>query len=367
MKRYGNLYEKIYDMDNLKLAHQKARLGKGWYKEVLDINADEETYLKALQEMLINKTYQTSEYQTFIKNDGLKPREIYKLPYFPDRICQWAILLVIEPILLRNFTKNTYSAIPRRGIHGALNDVKNAVQKDVAECEFCLKFDIKKYYPSIDHNILKAKFRRLFKDADLLWLLDEIIDSTEGETGIPIGNFISQYAGNFYLSEFDHWIKEEKKVKHYFRYMDDVVIFAKTKEELHALREEIAVYLDEKLKLTFKNNWQIFPTHIRGVDFVGYRVFKDFVLLRKTTCKTFKKKMTAIQAKITAGKEMNRTDWGAINSYRGWLVHCDCYRLEQKYLAPLEEAANLYYLERVKNNEKSRTSKKRSKARSNTG
>jgi len=91
------------------------------------INADEERYLKELQDMLINKTYQTSEYKTFLKTDGRKTREIYKLPYFPDRICQWAILLVIEPILLRNFTKNTYSAIPDRGIHGALYDMKNAV------------------------------------------------------------------------------------------------------------------------------------------------------------------------------------------------------------------------------------------------
>ena len=348
MKRYGHLYEQICDMENLKLAHKMARKGKGWYKEVKMVNADEEKYLKHLQDMLISKTYQTSEYKTFIKNDGRKTREIYKLPYFPDRICQWAILLVIEPILLRNFTTDTYSAIPGRGIHGALHKLEKAVRTDVAGCQYCFKFDIKKYYPSIDHNILKAKFRRLFKDENLLWLLDEIIDSTPGDVGIPIGNFISQYAGNFYLSGFDHWIKEEKRVKHYFRYMDDIVIFASSKAELQSLHEEIAVYLADNLKLSIKENWQIFPTFVRGVDFVGYRVFLDFTLLRKTTCLQFKRKMNCIRKKLAAGKEMNRRGWGAINSYRGWLIHCDCYRLAQTYLEPLEEAAYRYYLERVK-------------------
>ena len=365
MKRYGFLYEKICDIENLRLAHHKARLGKGWYKEVQMVNEDEDKYLKQLQEMLLNKTYRTSEYKTFVKKDGRKIREIYKLPYFPDRICQWAILLVIEPVLLKNFTKNTYSAIPNRGIHGALRDLKNAVQKDVAGCTYCLKFDIKKFYPTIDHNILKSKFRRLFKDKDLLWLIDEIIDSTEGDTGIPIGNFISQYAGNFYLSSFDHWIKEQKRVKHYFRYMDDIIIFGDSKEKLHALREEICEYLADTLKLSLKENWQVFPTYVRGVDFVGYRVFLDFVLLRKTTCKAFKAKMTRIHNKIKAGKEMNFNEWGSINSYRGWLQHCDCYRLEQKYIAPLEEAAQKYYLERVKKCEKPRQGKKHCKTECN--
>ena len=177
MKRYGNLYEQIYSMDNLRKAHQNARKGKGWYQEVREVDADVETYLKRLQEMLINHTYQTSPYEKFIKRDSGKEREIFKLPYFPDRICQWAILQVIEPYLLRYMTKNTYSAIPERGIHAALHDVQEAMWKDVPNCQYCLKLDVRHYYPSINHDILKAKFRRLFKDGELLWLLDEIIDS----------------------------------------------------------------------------------------------------------------------------------------------------------------------------------------------
>ena len=102
MKRYGHLYEKIYDMENLKLAHQHAKKGKGWYAEVQMIDSDPDKYLKELQDMLINKTYHTSEYEVFYKNEHGKTRKIYKLPYFPDRVAQWAILQVIEPYLIKH-------------------------------------------------------------------------------------------------------------------------------------------------------------------------------------------------------------------------------------------------------------------------
>lgn len=349
MKRIGNLYSKICDMENLKLAHQNARKGKGWYEEVKMVDANPEHYLGLLQKMLLDKTYCTSEYETFIKHEGNKDREIFKLPYFPDRICQWAILQVIEPYLIRNLTSNTYSAIPGRGIHNALHDIEKAMQTDVKGCQYCLKMDAKKYYPSINHDILKKKYRRLFKDKDLLWLLDEIIDSTPGDTGIPIGNYLSQYSGNFYLSSFDHWIKEEKHVKHYFRYMDDIVIFAETKEELHSLFLEINEYFTQNLKLTIKGNWQIFPTYKRGVDFVGYRTFLNYKLLRKSTCKQMKRKLIRLQHKvIDENKMMNYSEWCSINSYKGWLIHCDSYRLSQKYIVPLEPYTNAYYQTKIK-------------------
>lgn len=133
---YGNLYEQIYDMKNLELAHQNAKKGKGWYKEVKMVDENPEYYLGLLQQMLINKTYHTSEYQTFIKKDSGKEREIFKLPYFPDRICQWAILQIIEPILLKNFTDDTYSAIPGRGIHLCLQRLNHAMQTDVPNCQY---------------------------------------------------------------------------------------------------------------------------------------------------------------------------------------------------------------------------------------
>lgn len=363
MKRVGNLYKEICSMDNLRKAHKNARKGKGWYEEVKAVDADQETYLKALQDMLINHTYHTSEYRSFIKKENGKEREIFKLPYFPDRICQWAILQVIEPYLLKHLTKNTYSAIPDKGIHAALHDVQKAMQTDVPGCQYCLKLDVRKFYPSINHDILKAKFRRLFKDPELLWLLDEIIDSIstakienmrdiwlldedyDSETGIPIGNYLSQYCGNFYLSFFDHWIKEEMRVKYEFRYMDDILIFGRTKEELHQLRRQIDVYFRTELKLMIKPNWQVFPSYVRGVDFVGYRIFLNYVLLRKSSCINFKNRMVEIAAKVENGQLMSYSDWCSINSYKGWLKHCDSARLQEKYVLPIQAAADRYYIE----------------------
>lgn len=233
-----------------------------------------------------------------------------------------------------------------------------------------MELDVRKYYPSINHDILKAKFRRLFKDAELLWLLDEIIDSictakiedmrdiwlldedVDSETGIPIGNYLSQYCGNFYLSSFDHWLKEVKRVKYEFRYMDDIVIFGSSKEELHTLRKEIAEYFRSELKLTIKGNWQVFPSYVRGVDFVGYRMFLNYTLLRKSSCTNLKKKMVAIREKTASGQMMNYSEWCSVNSYKGWLKHCDSYRLQQKYLIPIQSDVDRYYTEVIKQKRK---------------
>lgn len=361
MKRYGNLYDKIASIDNLRLAHQNAKKGKGWYKEVQEIDSNLDYYLELLRDMLINHTYKTSKYEVFYKKEGNKIRKIYKLPYFPDRVCQWAILQVIESDIVKNLTDDTYSAIPDRGIHKGLHKLQEAMWTDPEECQYCLKLDARHYYQSINHDILKEKFARKFKDPDLLWLLGEIIDSIDTaetvdlyeiyfleedidpKTGIPIGNYMSQYSGNFYFSAFDHWIKEEKHVKYYFRYMDDIVIFSKSKEELHCLLMEIRFYFHDNLKLQVKNNWQIFPSYVRGVDYLGYRTFDGYSLLRKTTCKQMKQKLCTIRNKVENGNMMSYSEWCCINSYRGWLKHCDSYRLQQKYITPLIPYAQAYY------------------------
>lgn len=379
MKRYGNLYSKICSMDNLKLAFKNARKGKGWYAEVRMVEADLDHYLKELQEMLLNHTFRTSAYVTFTKRDSRKDRIIYKLPFYPDRIVQWAVLQVIEPQLLAYFTDDTYSAIPNKGIHAAFKKLRKDVDEHSDEMLYCCKIDCKKFYPSIDHDILKAKYRKKYKDPELLMLIDEIIDSIstcpandeniafyagqgkeirtvtndDGQdyilgVGIPIGNYFSQYDGNYYLSEFDHWMKETKHIKFYYRYMDDICIFAKTKEELHTVLQDVETYLKDNLNLRLKGNYQIFPSFIRGVDFVGYRIFKGFTLLRKTTCQQMKQKMMKLIAKVQKGQEMNYSEWCSINSYKGWLKHCDSFRLTQKYIAPLQQYADDYYTKHIK-------------------
>lgn len=349
MKRVGNLYEHIYDIDNLRKAHKNARRGKGWYHEVKMINNDPDKYLIDLQQSLINKTYSTSDYITFMRTEGRKNREIFKLPYYPDRICQWAIIQVIEKYFINYVTADTYSAIPRRGIHQALQKICRAVNNDTDGTMYCLKLDVNKYYPSVNHKILKSILRRIFKDKDLLWLLDEIIDSTEGDTGIPIGNYMSQWFGNIYLARFDHWVKEAIGIKYYYRYMDDIVILHNSKEFLHNLLISINDYFAKELSLRVKDNWQVFPTAVRGIDYLGYRIFPGYCLLRKSTLKNMKNKIKNINKNIAAGKGMNHNQWCSLNSYLGWLIWCDGFRLVCKYIAPLVDTMNQFYEEVIKN------------------
>ena len=244
MKRIGNLYEKVCSIENLQLADEKARKGKLRTYGVIEHDKKREVNLLKLRETLLNGTFHTSKYDVFTIYEP-KEREIYRLPYFPDRILHHAIMNVLEPIWVSTFTADTYSCIKNRGIHAAAKKVKQALREDPEGTTFCLKLDIRKFYPSINHDVLKSILRRKLKDKRLLRLLDEIIDSADG---VPIGNYLSQYFANLYLTYFDHWIKEQKRVKHYFRYADDIVILASDKSYLHSLMGEIRAYLGD-LKL----------------------------------------------------------------------------------------------------------------------
>lgn len=347
MKRYGNIFEKIYDMDNLRLAHQNARKDKLFYSEVKMVDSDPDYYLGQIQYMLKNGTYKVSEYDVSIINDKGKERELMKLPYFPDRIIQWAILLQIESIFTKTFCNHTCASISGRGIKKASALVEQYM-KDVEGTKECLKIDISKFYPNINHRILKQLLRKKFKDKRLLELLDMIIDSYPGENGVPIGSYLSQFLANFYLAYFDHWLKEKKGVKYVVRYMDDVVIFHSSKEYLHQLVREMDEYLKNELDVNIKDNWQVFPTGIRGVDFVGYRFFYGYKLLRKCTYKKFKKKALHIKKKQDEGKLINYSEWCSANSYIGWLIWCDSYRLYEKYVEPIIPSLLAYYWHVVK-------------------
>jgi hypothetical protein len=342
MKRIGNLYEKIYDIENLRLAHKQARRGKSFYTEVKLIDENEDEYLYRLQDMLIHKTYHTSKYEVFEKKEGKKIRKIYKLPYFPDRICQWAIIQVIEPYLMRTLTDDTYSALPGRGVERARRKMVRALKTDPENTVWCLKIDISKYYPNVNIEKLKLKYRRLFKDNDLLWLLDEILDSNP-DTGVPIGNYISQYSGNIYLSDFDHRVKEVYHIKHYFRYMDDMVFLSSSKEELQNLIKEITKYLADEYDLKVKDSWSLFRVEDRGIDFVGYVFRHDSIRLRKSIAHSIKKTSSKIRWRVNNDMELNRHLYFSFNSLKGWLKHSHSGWLKIRYFDIIEDHVQDYH------------------------
>jgi RNA-directed DNA polymerase len=329
MKRYGNLYPRICEYENIVLAHENAKRGKRHYAEVRMVDADPEKYLGEIRDMLTGKTFRNSPYVVFKRVEGGKLRTIAKLPYFPDRIIHHCIMNVLEPIWMRLFIRDTYSSMKGRGIHDGLRRMHGFL-KDEAGTKYCLKLDVQKYYPSVDHDILKSILRRKIKCPDTLWILDEIIDSAPG---LPIGNYLSQYLANLYLTYFDHWMKEQNRAKYYARYCDDIVILGADKSQLHALFADIRGYLCNKLNLQIKHDWQIFPTRVRGIDFLGYRFFGSHTTIRKRIARVFKSKVLTIEK---AGKAMPG-DVNSMMSFYGWFVHANGRHLWAKYATKIAQ------------------------------
>jgi len=313
MKRIGNLYSQICILDNIILAEKKARLGKSKNLDIISFNKNKEQDLLKLETILKEEKFINSEYKKFTLFEK-KERIIYKLPYYPDRIVHHAILNILEDIFVKSFTSDTYSCIKRRGIYLCISKLNKAL-KNKEETKYCLKLDIKKFYPSINHEILKKLLIKKFKDKQLLNLLNIIIDSSKG---LPIGNYLSQYLSNFYLTYFDHWIKEDLKIKNYFRYCDDLVILSNSKEELHNIKTGIQQYLKENLELEL-SNYQVFPIENRGIDFLGYVSYHTHIKIRKSIKKNWLRMLKKYPNKKSKV------------SFKGWLIHCNSTKLRKKY------------------------------------
>lgn len=325
MKRIGNLYDRIISMDNLRLADDNARRGKShsWGVKVHDKHREEN--LLRLHDELKNHTFRTSKYETFQIFEP-KERLIFRLPYYPDRIVHHAVMNVMEPIWVGIFTHDTFSCIKNRGIHQAAKMVRKALDQDPSGTTYCLKIDIRHYYPSIDHQILKNIIRRKVKDPELLWLLDEIIDSAEG---VPIGNYLSQYFANLYLCYFDHWMKETKKIRHYFRYADDIVVLSNDKKELQRLLIDMREYMRKRLKLKIKKNFQVFPVDARGIDFLGFVFFHTHTLIRKSIKKNLCRRVAKIRRRMKKKHVSYDRSRQEIASWWGWLKYSDSKHLFQ--------------------------------------
>ncbi|MDD4453633.1 MAG: reverse transcriptase/maturase family protein, partial [Proteiniphilum sp.] len=325
MKRYGNLFEKIISIDNLKLAHKNARKGKTYYKDIKMIDSDPDKFLWQLHNSLKNKTFTTSPYTTKQIYEP-KKRTIYKLPYFPDRIVHHAVMNVLQSIWDRTFIYDLYSAIPGKGIHMGSYRLRQFL-RDHENTKYCLKFDVSKFYPSINHDILSDIIKKKIKCQNTLWLLEDIIRSTEGNKNVPIGNYLSQYFSNLYLAPFDHWVKEDLGLKYYIRYCDDGVILHRDRGHLKYVKDLINEYF-KSIELTLNPNTTITKVDVNGIDFLGYKSFRNYTLLRKSSARKFKRKIRYLE---TYNTDPQHTV-SSVMSYLGWLRHCDSHHLQSKYV-----------------------------------
>ena len=324
MKRYGHLFEKVCELDNLWVAYRNARRGKVRYRQISDFDPVAEQRIPELRRMLLDGEYKTSPYKVFSLVERGKLRTIHALPFYPDRIVHHAITQICSPFWEKSLIRNTFAALPGRGIHDAVRRVTAATLG--SEGLYVLKMDVKQFYPSVDHEILKAIIRKQIKDKVLLRMMDEIIDSGPG---LPIGNYLSQYFGNIVLSPVDHLVTARLGFGSYYRYCDDIIVLHHSKKALHVLRAQVADEL-ALLKLQLKGSWQVFPLAARGLDFVGYRFWPTHVLVRKKTVLRLRRRLRV--KRPTLNEELRVQH--AAKSFAGWLRYADTVKLRRTVVLP---------------------------------
>jgi hypothetical protein len=322
-KRLKNVWEKIIDKENLNKAYKLPKRGKKDKEYILNFERKRVERVNSLHNDLENKKYVVSKYMTEVIYEP-KERILYKLPNYPDKVIQRAVINVIEPNIVNWLIPNTYACIKKRGIHKA----SDKAMEFIARNDFCLKCDIRKFYPSIDHDILFSILCKKIGDPNLLWLLEQIVYSIGGGKNAPIGSLLSQHFGNIYMNEIDRFIVEQRGFNDYERYCDDFLTFSNDKKKLRDLRFRIIDFAGEKLKLDLSKD-DIFK-YSQGVDFMGYRHFRGYRLLRKSTAKKIKKRVPAVTEKFENGLISQEKFRSVIASTWGWASKANCKNFIEK-------------------------------------
>lgn len=330
MKRLAKLWPRLIAFENLWLAWRKARRGKSRSGQVGSFELELESNLLTLQRELADGSYRPGEYRLFTIYER-KARQIAAAP-FRDRVVHHAIMNVIEPPLDRRFIDDCYACRRGKGTHRAVDRYQSWARR----YPYVLKLDISRYFFSIDHEILKRKLRARIKDADLLRLLGQIIDSSpeqfsvpvyfagddlltplERRVGIPIGNLTSQFFANFTLDPFDHWVKQKLRCPAYLRYVDDMMLLGDDKRKLAVWRDAIREKLAEDRLVLHPRKAHIYQTR-RGVDVLGYTVFPDFRRLRGDSGYRFRRRLR----KLANAYHLGHVSWQDIDCrVQAWMGH----------------------------------------------
>lgn len=350
MKRYGNLWPHITDFHNLILSARQAQRGKRFRDNVLEFNYCLEQSLHQLQQSLFDKSYRPGKYKTFAIYDP-KPRLISAAPY-RDRVVHHALCNVIMPIFDRGFIPDSYANRLGFGTHRALK----RFTQFAASYRYVLQCDLQKYFPSIDHEILKVELRQRIKCPDTLWLIDLIIDgSNEQEPvlhyfpgddlltpllrrhGLPIGNLTSQFFANVYLNRFDHFAKETLKLRAYLRYVDDFAAFGNDRAQLAEARVAMEEYLRSLRLKMHPIKSQLFETQC-GANFVGFRVLptgaafprKMRIRVRNDNLRRARIRLRLLRQGYAEGTIAREKLTQRLQSWNAHLLHGHTYRLRRQ-------------------------------------
>lgn len=346
MKRRSHLFEQITDFQNLLLAARKAQRGKRLRPSTAAFNRDLEGELLCLQEELQLRRYQPGPPRQFSIYDP-KPRLITAAPY-RDRVLHHAVCNVIEPIFERTFISDSYACRKAKGTHAAVDRLTKAMRRNA----YALQCDVSKYFPSVDHAILKELLRRKIACRDTLWLLDLLIDAAPPQEevsryfpgddlfapfvrrrGLPIGNQTSQFFANVYLDPLDHFLKEHLRVRDYLRYCDDFVALGNDKSALWSVKQAVEAFLASRLRLTLHPTrcW-VRPVEA-GLDFLGYRVFPTHRRLLRASGYRFQRRLREMQRAFTEGRLPVEQIGQRIAAWLGHASHADTYGLRKAVLS----------------------------------
>lgn len=322
---FHGTYDSIISLENLLLSWQEFLKGKRKRKDVAKFSINFTDNILSLHKDLKEKIYKHGSYQAFKINDP-KPRDIHKASV-RDRIVHHAIYKILYPYFERKFIFDSYSCRDKKGTHKAINRLRYYARKvsgNHAKTIWVLKCDIKKFFATIDHEILKNILAKYIKDKDSLWLLKQIVYSFRTKSaidiGLPLGNVTSQLLVNVYMNEFDQFVKRNLKIKYYLRYADDFVILSRTKSYLFHLIPQISKYLEDKLKLSLHQNKVCIKTFASGIDFLGWVNFPYHRVLRTST-----KRRMFRRLKKSYSKE-------SVASYLGLLKHGNTYKLVKRII-----------------------------------
>jgi retron-type reverse transcriptase len=347
MKRTGKLFPKIIEFSNLLSASKKAQKGKLSQPNVQQFNQNLEAELTKIQQELINKTYQPGNYRTFYIKEP-KWRLISAAPY-RDRVVHHTLCNIIVPVIEPSFIAQSYANRVGFGTHKALQKFTEFARSS----RYVLQCDIRKYFPSIDHEILKQLIRKKIKCADTLWLIDTLIDHSnpqesiieyftgdqlltplERRRGLPIGNLTSQFFANIYLNSFDHFLKEELKVKKYVRYVDDFALFSDDKSFLKDARITLEKYLETLRLKIHPIKSQLFETK-QGASFLGFRIFNDHIRVRNQNLDRARCRNKKLQINYAQGNINLKQVCQSLQSWEAHLKHGDTWQLRQQIFSDL--------------------------------
>jgi hypothetical protein len=320
MKRSGYIIEEIIEKDNMESAFDRVMRGsKKKTRAGRRTMRNREIIISRLTDQIECDMYSIKGYREFSVKEHEKVRTIQSVSY-EDRIALHAIMAIVGKHIKKRLIRDTFAAIPGRGMHDGLNRLRKVLRDDPEGTKYCYKADIHKFYQSIKQEFVLYALSRIFKDKRLLNTMARIIHVLDN--GLSIGMRPSQDLGNLLLSVFlDHFLKDKYGVKYYSRYCDDIVILGRTKEELAEIAEKVHFHI-ESIGLEIKNNERIFDVEECGIDYLGYVIRHDYVLLRKRIKKRFAQKIKTIRSK--------RRRQELIAAFYGYAKHANCNNLFYK-------------------------------------